>query len=255
MESGRAVLAFDPTQLSEGDGLPQNGHDYLKLVQAERQKYPSYSFDSSSSEEDEDNYDEEVSGEDDDDEEELENKEEEEEKKLENTPVSLRLIEQSDLELSSEILENFLNLRKKIETYRESIPTQAKICDNGRQRGKSTLLKLMELGHSPQLSTIIDKSQLELHQTLENLADQCEIIPYSPIIHTDWIYSIMAALWEPLERDIYSTLRRITKICISRRFYLEWKEELDDADEEEEYASCLLIICIVRFYFGQTDLK
>lgn len=35
-EYGRKALAYDPNQLSAGDGPPSNGHDYLRLVEIER---------------------------------------------------------------------------------------------------------------------------------------------------------------------------------------------------------------------------
>lgn len=276
-EAGRPVLAFDPSQLSGGDiGLPQNGHDYLKLVQEERKNYPqvvsctvfpppvktttapmeiSESASSSSS-----------------------STREEETKSSNNA--------HDDLKYHKEIINNFINLKEEIEAIRQSCDReqlqQQHLHDEkletsgGKQSTKvkyddkniNRLLRLMELGHSPQLSDIIDKDQFEIHQTLEKLADECVVVHSNyRLIHTDWIYSLMAALRDPIEADIYSTLRRLAKICISHRKSYEQQsrgggKEGEGDDEEEEdvgaremLSSCLLIICIVRHHFGQMDLE
>lgn len=280
-EAGRVVLGLDPSQLTSGgdNGLPQNGHDYLRLVQEERKKYPqvilcnvppppltnakpssSLTLPSTST-----------------------LKVEESQKELDsNTPYKLKYYQ--------EIVNNFTSLKEEIEVIRQQqncdkheelasssgrggvagirsmIEKEVKYSENNINR----LLRRMELGYSPTLSDIIDKDQFEIHQTLEKLADECEMMQSSyRVIHTDWIYSLMAALRDPIEADIYSTLRRLAKICIKNAKNYKLKSEattkkgrLEVEEEGEEKRmdrdslnSCLLIICIVRHHFGQTDLK
>lgn len=267
-EAGRAVLAFDPSQLTNGgdNGLPQNGHDYIKLVQEERKKYPqvvsctapppskSSSLSSESTE--------------------STSMRAEETRNLDNTPYKLKY--------HQEILDNFRSLKEEIEAIRQQDCDQGKKPNinvvknknnnNHDNNNKSVieervkcgenninrLLRRMELGYSPLLSDIIDKDQYEIHQTLEKLADECELMQssYPQVIHADWIYSLMAALRDPIEADIYSTLRRFAKICIkNEKSYGTHAGEGGGKIDRDTLNSCLLIICIVRHHFGQMDLK
>lgn len=311
---GKLALAYDPTQLS-GSDLPQNGHDYLKLVQEERGKYPSVAI-ASLPQQTKESQQSQVSSPGD---------SFDTAKSITGSTGSGQIIKSTDESGSSssktppndllyrdEMLNNFRNLRKKIEDIRDSIThssdqvvAQSKVdlsCDvlldnqkskaeeeHQRQLEKSEnsvkgLLKLINLGYPPQVSNLINKSQMDIHLALENLANLCEVAPSYSIIHADWIYSLMAALREPIEADIYSTLRRLAKICIIRRQAIEkktrqfkspgekksvvlktskactGKQERNlassvEAIEEEEYTSCLLIIGIVRYHFGQLDLS
>lgn len=282
-EAGRVVLAFDPSQLTSGgdNGLPQNGHDYLRLVQEERAKYPqviscnappppltntkpsssSSSLPSPST-----------------------SRAEESQKELDNNTAY-------KLKYHQEIINNFKSLKAEIEVIRQ----QEQNCDKyeelvssrsglvgkrsmiekevkcSSENNINRLLRRMELGYSPTLSDIIDKDQFEIHQTLEKLADECEMMQSSyRVIHTDWIYSLMAALRDPIEADITSALRRLAKICIknAKNYKLNKNEaapkegrrgEVEEGEEKrmdrDSLNSCLLIICIVRHHFGQMDLK
>lgn len=379
-DGGRVALAYDSSQLSEQEGPPQNGHDYLRLVEKERRALPAiFSVQKSilkrrnreSSESDgQQSTSSTLSA--------------ESHKSINYVPMNndtsatttkkiiatrtparqaKLLLDKSktnngpgtnnnnnatntasdvdDLRFREDILTNFKRLREKIDAIRETKTVQCleeeeKISEKQMKktmdrsvRQANSLIKLMELGHPPQVSTLITKSQLELHLTLEKLADQCDISPnYSCTIHTDWIYSLIAALREPIESDICSTLRRIARICIAKRKLFEEKtkaatlakqqstsgistsgcsgikltdeaaisqptpsmsgnssivqqqpstsnsksaknlkkqtsgkasetnyEDLVNELEEEEYTSSLLIVCIVRYYFGQADLK
>lgn len=258
-ETGRVALALDLSQLSGGDGPPQNGHDYLHLVRSERQKYPAVTY--------------------------AQPPPSTCPKLKQKVQINTPNLKYDDLKYRDEILNNFKKLRDKIEEIRELsqvVPDDpASSAQSGfgdeddvdvdvdldeqqqtsRQQSEkqfnkqvsrsnrkaSSLLKLMELGYPPQVSTIVRKNQLVIHLTLEKLVDLCEVTQHSTI-HTDWIYSLMAALREPIEADICSTLRRVARLCISRLHSNQC------SIEEEEYTSSLLIICIVRGYFGQTDL-
>lgn len=274
-EEGRKVLAYDTNQLSSTDGPPQNGHDYLRMVEEERQKLPTISFAEPP----------------------VPCKQKQAaqiaSKAIPSTSSTTGIKPDDDLWYRDEILKNFRQLRERIDELRNASNAgessqETVACSSCSVSTPTNLLKLMELGQPPMVSSIIGKSQAELHQTLENLADQCQIMPkQTSSLHADWMYSLMAALREPIEPDICSTLRSLARVCISRlasmserkrkRKAREDNEELaksaqimeaekfnteadndnddDDADEKEEYTSCLLIVCIVRNYFGQADLK
>lgn len=300
---GRLALAYDPTQLS-GNDLPQNGHDYLKLVQEERGRYPSVTTARLG----------------------------QQAKEPQQSQLSLpghsidtaaiasvnaghptksyegignsNKTSSTDLPYRDAMLTNFRELCRKMDDIRESSMSQTatslKIdinCDEAevqklkaqeehlKQIEKSecsvkSLMRMISLGYPPQVSNLIHRSQMDTHLALENLAQQCEATPNYSTIHADWIYSLMAALREPIEADIYSTLRRLAKICIMRKQLLDKKtrrrstSEQDcvvvksnkdeqcrpttnsvGAVEEEEYRSCLVIIGIVRHHFGQLDLS
>lgn len=231
--TGRVALMIDPSQLSEGgDTMPQNGHDYLRLVQAERAKLPAVTCVKSP------------------------------EKKLnchDQIPKPTEKVGQyEDLAHRDDILLNFKNLRQKIESVRSDEPcpeyaeneqpSQKQLQDRVSRSEKqaNNIMKLMALGHPPQVSDIVHLTQMELNTTLEKIALHCEMIQHYSELHTDWIYCLIAALREPIDSDICSNLRRIAKICIAKRKQL---------DNSEELYSCLLIICIVRNYFGQMDLR
>lgn len=324
---GQLALAYDPDQLSGEDGQPANGHDYLRLVQLERkallnnpvkiphsessliEKVPGDNWTSPDSQ--------------------LGKKEDVEtmnnsdlrdcdkEDKL-REPVNNICNPEYDLKYRDEILANFRQLREKVRDIREEeFPSDTNKSDlnldnettaeedkekyeklvSESTKNAKNLLQLMELGQPPQTSAIIDKSQMELHLALEKIADICEITPNYATLNTDWVYSLVACLREPIEPDICSTLRRLARICISRRRAYEERfknngqpqmdlgqdskyqedsndskrrrrskkrkikncevdaKELVQAMDDEEYNSSLLIICIVRHYFGQTDLK
>uniref|UniRef100_A0A6G1SNK7 Gem-associated protein 2 n=1 Tax=Aceria tosichella TaxID=561515 RepID=A0A6G1SNK7_9ACAR len=198
-----------------------------------------------------------------------------------------------DLMHRDEILKNFLKLRAQIESIRglsETNPGEHCDIDNKEDeepnqqkssakrsgarsdRRVANLIKNMNLGHPPQLTGLVHKSQRDIHSTLERLADQCEKAPIYSTLHADWIYSLIALLREPIEPDICSTLRRLAKLCMTRRDSYERRstesglssqdlmgtalsKELVDAINDEEYYACLLIICIVRYHFGQADLR
>lgn len=268
-ELGQIALAFDPDQLSEGDGPLQNGHDYLRNVQVEREKYPLLLY-SQPPLVDTNNIE------------------------INKTIQPKAESGPDDLKYSSEILQNFRKLRERIEELREQNEAETLKIQNS-----DDILKLMELGQPPQTSAVINNSQMELHSALEKIADLCEITPNYSTFNTDWVYSLIASLREPIEPDIYSTLRRLARLCIARRRSFEVKlqdnrnhsmaieseceaaedlengskgkkgskkkrrskggqkdaKEIVQAMEEEEYKSSLLIICIIRHYFGQTDLK
>lgn len=314
-ECGKVALAYDPRQLSGSDGPPQNGHDYLKFVQDERIKYPSISYSTKplckSSQENPPN----------------ENQQQQSsssEVQMETTSLPTEESKSKTKSLfidnCDEIIENFEELRRKIEEIRATYPEGlqinqqeakllTKIIDsnhstcldkgddsydnndvenetNSQQKRQSkekqlkrleevsnNLLKSKELGKTPKVSDFIQLSQMELRFTLDKLADEYEIMPQYSEIPTDWIYSIMAALREPIEADICSTLRRLARLCIAKRdSYNKMKQQQERQQLEEEqnnmdcdsqimmmtskeYTSCLLIICIVHYYFGQTDLK
>lgn len=276
---GRVALAFDPNQLSQQDGPPQNGHDYLKMVQAERTKYPSVLHCLTPPKQST------IAG-----------VNQEQSENSSSTPKKMQSnSKRSDntlvIENCDEILKNFNDLRQKIEDIRKTkspvqLRDQIEISKAGSassshdsnhevdeakqlklsERRANHLLKLIELGYSPEVSTLLHQDQMALHLTLTRLADQCEIMPNLAVIPTEWIYSIMAALREPLEGDIYSTFRRIARLCIARRDrYLGKRIKGDDGIKlkenhvknisHKEYVSSLLIICIVHHFFGQTDLK
>jgi hypothetical protein len=363
-EMGVRALAFDPNQLSDSKGLPVNGHDYLKMVQEEREKLPAIvsvppppsakkstqsttihmdvfhcdeeifanqencmpsqqssclpmdtsvirdqhisspsSALSSSSDEDQDHHNNSIySG--------MASREFRNQLRLKSigcTPLNIERSKQNsdvsngerELIHRDQILANFLRLRSQIDSIRGNGQAYSgNKCDtgdndddddneepkkqkgNGKQTNKNmlrcerrvaSLLRTMNLGHPPQLSTLVHKSQRVIHLTLERLADQCEKSPIYSTLHADWIYSLIALLREPIEPDICSTLRRLAKLCIIRRDGYERRQtmngtgqqqgpaatskELVDAINDEEYYACLLIICIIRYHFGQADLK
>lgn len=312
-EYGCRALAFDPNQLSNSSSLPVNGHDFLKLVQEERDKLPPVSCvapqsllskkSSHPSQTSPENQSQTLTNN-------SATKNSGQQKATSNNHLNMStglLKDQvrlkngnsdqgnrdsnkyEDLVYRDEIINNFRQLRKKIDDIREKIPKrptdfeegqlnekQFEKCISRSERRVNSLLKIMSIGHPPELSTLLRKSQLEIHLTLERLADQCERTPNYSTLHADWIYSLIASLREPIEPDICSTLRRLAKICIGRRNAHmkrladvsirtgnEQKShnnetetrELVNAIEDEEFASCLLIICIVRHYFGQADLR
>lgn len=281
----RRVLCYDPSQLTTSEsGPPQNGHDYLRLVEIERDSYPAVSFS--------------------------------------QPPVSSRIetpqqqrepikTSTETLQYRDEILDNFRLLRERIDDLRGN----AQLNPDKSTSSTSNLLNLMESGQPPLVSSLIEKSQRELHQTLENLVDRCQKEPLNANnLPANWVYSILAVLREPIEPDIYSTLRQLARVCIAMRSNISEKrkkqssdknkkkllgkddqlmkadgneeeeedqgvggirrkegefspkeeEDINEDDEEdedeheddkEEYTSCLLIICIVRDFFGQADLK
>lgn len=360
-EGGRKALAYDVSQLSDLDGPPQNGHDYLRQVERESKAMPSvFSADKPtgrqrelSDSDDKQSSSSTLSAE---SHKSIEYVSMDVDRKTNQMPTKTPLKSApekaktnnvggddfDDLRFREDILDNFKRLREKIDAIRETktvqtLQEQERISEKQMKktidrsiRQANSLIRLMELGHPPQVSTLITKSQLELHMTLEKLADQCDIaLNSSRTIHTDWIYSLIAALREPIEPDIYSTLRRLARICIAKRKLYEERTKaaarLSDAAskecggsyakpgnstsgssgnnnnnlefinqptpsgrcnqqkqkqqqqsfrkcqagkapenieeqlvrelEEEEYTSSLLIICIVRYYFGQVDLK
>lgn len=295
-EAGQIALAVDHNQLSGSEGPPQNGHDYLRLVQTERAKYPNViSTEPKQSTSLETNRDKVATKSDSINSQSISREEKD----------AISYLDASDIKYRDDIIENFKRLREKIDEIREFLsldkpddPSEGSGQQSAKQMKKNlsrsnrranSLIKLMELGHPPQVSALVYKSQLELHLTLERLADQGEMTPRYATIHTDWIYSLMATLREPIEPDICSDLRRLARLCIKRRKMYEKaakageceradllgiklsdsdkalslksgrsfkdNEELVKGVEEEEYASSLLIVCIVRHYFGQTDLK
>lgn len=349
-DGGKVALAYDSSQLTDLDGPPQNGHDYLRLVERESRALPSVfsaqkpfgRFKEPSESDDKQSETSTLSAESHKDMDDvcttfytparpLPSSSKEKPTKTNNSD------EFEDLRFRDDILSSFKRLREKIDAIRETktvqalheqekiSETQAKKTMDRSVRQAISLIRLMELGHPPQVSTLITKSQLELHLTLEKLADLYDIAPSSSkTIHTDWIYSLIAALRDPIEPDICATLRRIARICLAKRKMFEEKakaaaaaaptavaqsssgkdcggtsfradpsknsesinqptpmsgqhlpsghsskssrkrqagkapennEELVNELEKEEYTSSLLIICIVRYYFGQVDLK
>lgn len=257
-EIGVRALAYDPKQLTNSDGIPVNGHDYLRFVQEERDKLPAIS--------------------------------------TALVPAAVRsgkTYAHQDLVHRDQILANFLKLRSQIESVRTQSGSdvsgvqdindeqEIKQVKNSKRANKSIsrcerraakILGIINLGHPPQLDYLVHKSQWTIHLTLDRLAEQCEKAPIYSTLHADWVYSLMALLREPIEPDICSTLRRLAKLCITRRDSYERRltqssesherntsmnssKELVDAINDEEYYACLLIICIVKYHFGQADLK
>lgn len=232
----RPVLAYDPSQLSsdlDRNGLPQNGHDYLKLLQEERAQCPAIVSVPLPPVKDKRKFpDSETS----------KTKAGIEPHQLSASLPTPQTNLVDELEYRDEILNNFRTLRDKICSIRESTwpdggPKNSDLEQNKNLEGDeqlqsqiekstmqaSSLIKLMELGQPPQLSSLLYKSQIDLHMTLEKMADRCEHPPHG-IIHTDWVYSLMAALREPIEPDICSTIRRLARICIARRKLYEKKK-------------------------------
>lgn len=303
LEGGRVALAYDPSQLTQSEGFPQNGHDYLKLVQTERVKYPAISYSSKQFPNNTNKL------KDNDKKEQLELEGESSEVKKSDS-ADKTIADYDDLQVlnSKEIVKNFKTLRQEIEQIRatlvqptnqqgssakllitsESIENNYNGCDDDvsgcgddgkrirqlrekqmkkSERRANHLLKLIELGYPPEVTTLLQQDQLDLHLTLESLVNQGEIMSNYSTIPNDWVYSIMAALREPIEPDICSTLRKLARLCISTRDrYNNAKRErrasggsgISNAKptiSAKQYASSLLIICIVHYYFGQTDLK
>lgn len=288
-DESRLALAYDPSQLSGSDGPPQNGHDYLRMVQMQRSQIPTISYSNPP-----DTVVDEIN------------------------PMDVASSEKQndcheDLNYREDVLKNFQELKANIDSIREKVPPRLPIDEqqlsekqikdymDRSERRAISLIKQMNSGYPPQVSALVKKNQYEIHKTLELLADQCEDNPNYSTLHTDWIYSLMATLQEPIESDIYSTLRRLARLCLIRKKMYEKRkasslgggelsemdnaqsysrssevervggeeevgrdkngkrrennEELVKAVEEEEYTSSLLIICIVRHHFGQVDLK
>lgn len=217
------MLAFDPSQLSETDGLPQNGHDYIKMVQEERAKCPEICT---------------------------------------APPPPPPSVLESTSPVHSQVIKNFTSLREQIEQLRTTIKVpdhknlnEIQLSEKQKEdykersgRRAKSLIKSMELGVSPQARKIIKLNQLEIHLTLERLAELCEIEPSYATIHADWIFSLMATLRTPIDADICSTLRRLAKVCVTTCGH---KSSLS----ARERASSLLILLIVRLYFGQLDIN
>lgn len=316
-DDSRVFLRYDPTELSGGSGPPQNGHDYLKQVQEERSRLPASvgvrptdrqanleatqrngtSHAGSLTEADieamarlrtEDSYvEQEILG----------------KSAARNNKAGTKS------ERDTQILKSFSELREQIESIRAKasqsldndtlVDVGAALSDSQEQiasqetkrrqtmndravEGANELIRLISLGEAPVVSQLIGRSQLELRLTLDSLADQCERAPRKfATLHSDWVYSIMAVLHDPIDADICSALRRVAKFCIAQRKVMDETRvcaadgrAMGSADargdgmssgtsikskrsrvDEEEYASTLLIICLVRHYFGQLDLK
>lgn len=307
-EYGCRALAFDPNQLTNSEGLPVNGHDFLKLVQEERQKLPTIScapppkskqkqeplksrilqpiLQTSSSEIDDISIIESC-------EMNIIVDQAEMTSALPNNQPAIRLKQSNSIQAASsaqidryldlahrdEIIDNFKKLRNAIEERRpqqtNGVFVKRQPCEDAKDReevesesemiANRLLNRIRSFEEKPDLAAILEINQLEIHLTLERLADFFERTSrflYSSF-PADWVYGLLAALREPIEADICSTLRRLAKICISRRDnLLESRKEsskMGDDDkmliEEEELKSSLLIICVVRHYFGQSDLK
>lgn len=191
-----------------------------------------------------------------------------------------------DLIHRDQILGNFLSLRSRVDQMRRHAANggasgdmnsdEAEKSKKGGEKNKgqarsrrraTSLIRIMNLGHPPQICDLLHKSQSEIHMTLEALVEQNEKAPVYSTLHADWIYALITVLRDPIEPDICSTLRRLAKLCIARRDNYEKKRssradlpdnesrDLVNAIEEEEYYGSLLITCIIRNHFGQADLR
>lgn len=248
-EYGQRVLAYDPDQLTGGDGVPSNGHDYLRMVEQERLKLPNCSqAPRSKAKEDSNKLIREVS------------------EANRKTVIDIKDDKSEPFHLNI-ILKNFKLLKDKISGLRgqstslnTDCPSDKIVNQDGLVEASSKVvnevMQQISAGHAPLTRFIINKSQLELHMTLERIAEMCEITPNNTTLDSEWVYCIMAALREPIDADICSTLRRLAKICIKRRLAYE-KQNLDDLKDyqKEEFHSTLLIITLVRHHFGQKDIK
>lgn len=195
-EFGKVALAYDPDQLSGGDGPPNNGHDYLRLVQLERATLPTCT----------------------------------QAKRPKNVDQSAtasgksQLVDNDDdLLFRDEIIENFLKLRNYIHGIRNN--------DN------DNTINIEPANISNQTRLVIRMSEPELHSALD------EIIDGDKTFDSEWVYSLLAALREPIDAETCNSIRQIARLCQTLR-----KTNARDLGS-------MLIICIVRNHFDQRDIK
>lgn len=198
-EFGRVALAYDPDQLTSGHGPPQNGHDYLRLVQIERANLPVFC----------------------------------QAKRFKNdhveiiSPGKTQPIEsEGDLLFKGEIMANFIKLRQYIYGQR---------CDKNYLTEKSDSMT-DQIGITEQTRKVIKMTEQELITALDNVIFEEE--QFDP----EWIYSLLAALREPIDADTCNTIRQIARVCQTKR-----------KNNPKDLGS-LLIICIVRNQFDQRDI-
>lgn len=327
------ALEYDPNQLSHSNGIPVNGHDFLKMVQEEREKLPQVmtaplpkvisktisskevsNCETSDCEKnvikhcltnEQDISDTESAGseattlsikqsiesvrdtDNDNDHSKTQQADTQDmmgSKKEAYRQIRLKSKVDSDIknpvsrELThkDQIIQNFLSLKSKIDEFRgrtDSDLTDSSGVNHSALRARKWrankrvhgLMERLNLGRPPQVDQLSEMSQMEIHMTLECLAEQCERSPICSNLHADWIYSLLCMLREPIEPDICATLRRLAKVCLKRRDHFEKRTQKSLAAssgdvkvqtlDEEEYYGSLLIVCLIRHHFGQSDLK
>lgn len=231
-EFGRVAFSYDVSQLSNNqNGNPQNGHDYLRAVELERKQYSAicYAKPPVSSNVKAQTEDSMISS------------SAEEQQQL-NSKVSSMI---GDLKFRDQILNNFRTFKQAIEEARNS-----------------------DISEQPtQIRYLLKMTQLETHLTLEDIANRFEVATKEADFDAEWVYNLIAALREPVEPDITSTLRRLAKICLSRWAIFEEANSNDldgqangdnnnaSEQKDEKQIACLLIVCIVRHHYGQIDIK
>lgn len=112
--------------------------------------------------------------------------------------------------------------------------------------GSSTDEENRRKGKPPLLSVISHMDQPTVGKVLEYHINWFEATGFS--VHQGmWFYALLASLEMPLDPEVCSLLRTLSRHCSTTRATLE-------STDDELLAPLNLIICLVARYFNQTDL-
>ncbi|RWS08703.1 gem-associated protein 2-like protein [Dinothrombium tinctorium] len=99
----------------------------------------------------------------------------------------------------------------------------------------------------PLLKSLLQLSQNDIHNILVDHIRWIKQAGYS-YFRGLWIYSLLAFLEKPLQSEVYSTLRDLSRLCSVERSSATF------SSDSEEMTSLNLIICLIGRYFNQLDM-
>lgn len=220
------ALPIEVSQIhADFTGPPRNGHEYLLQVQHERRCFPKVAVAPRSS---------------------FQNKTKavpmiKPDNQTSETFIRSSVIIPDDVQKS--VIETFIDVRRRVELRAIEVSEyweSKDICLPKAFVPNDLFNMCLE---EPRIGELVHYDQSDVHKLLKKIVS---LMNFTKDFYGLWLYAFLALLKEPIERDIYSTLRDISRFCSQVR-----KSEHPPSDQ---WISSSLIILLIGKHFGQRDL-